>query len=216
MPLRARLLIAAVVLAMAAGAHAVPYYAQDGRIVDIEYWAGTGANQSVLIVDFRQSADDAYAFGFRWDDPASPSDIPTGLDALEAIVAAGPLEADITYWPDFDSYTVDALRYFGSEMPTLTGWWPPYYIDGTDEDPPQEGLDWMPPWDFGIAGRSLIDRSFDGFVNPLSLDDYDGWDYTGPPPRIPLFEGGDIIPEPATIALLGFGALVLSRRRKRR
>ena len=209
--------LAVALAALAGRAQAVPYLTQDGRAVDIEYWTGTGANTSVLVVDFRQGSDDSFAFAYRWDDPVSPSDIPTGLKMLEDIVAAGGLEADITYWVDWDAYTVDALRYLGNEMPTLTGYYPPYYVDGTQTDPPQEGLDWESPWDFGIAGRALIDRSFDGFVNPLSLDDYDVWTYIGPPPRVPLTDiGPDLIPEPTTLALLAGGCLALCRRRRRR
>ena len=57
--------LAVAVLLAAAGAQAVPYVAADGREIDVEYWAGTGANQSVLIVDFRQGADDYFAFGYE-------------------------------------------------------------------------------------------------------------------------------------------------------
>jgi len=208
-----RAVLAVAVLLAAAGAQAVPYVAADGREIDVEYWAGTGANQSVLIVDFRQGADDYFAFGYEWD----TADAPTAADMVIALDAAGALDVDMTDYGPGLGFSVDRIRYDDGSGLMQTGDYPAYMIDGEAGDPSEEGLDWLLPI-FGVSSRELVNASFDGFVHAVFPDDYEGWDYAGPEPRIPLVESGDgpdVIPEPATIALVGLGALGLLRKRKR-
>jgi hypothetical protein len=177
--------------------------------MDIEYWAGSGPDASVLVVDFRQTADDAFAFGFQWDAAVIT---PTAKDMLDAIDAAGALDADMTDWGF--GFSVDRLRYDDGGGVMQTGDYPAYFIDGDAGDPPLEGLDWTLPV-IGISDRELIDRSFDGFVHAVFPDDYEGWDYVGPAPRVPLVDTQpDLIPEPTSLVLLVLGALPLLRRRR--
>ena len=63
-------------------AHAGPVTSLD----DIEFWVGTGANRSALVLDWQGNStlDNALAWGFRWDGTA------TGADMFTAIVAADP------------------------------------------------------------------------------------------------------------------------------
>lgn len=205
--------VVVALIALAGQASAVmvdPYVTQDGREIEIEYWTGSGTNQSALLVDFRQEADDAFAFGYLWD-PAGST--PTAKQMIEDIAAAGALETDLTEFAF--GFSVDRLRYDDGGGVMETADYPAYFIDGDPGDPPQEGLDWALPG-LGISARDLVDRSFDGFVHAVFPDDYEGFDYVGPAPRIPLAEvGGDVIPEPTTLALLGLGALPLLRRRRR-
>lgn len=223
---------------LAATAQAVPYVTEDGRTVDLEYVAGSGANQAVVVIDFRggragvtpgalQPPGDSFAFGFAWDDPINPSDIPTGLNALEAIAAAGGLTVFSTDTV-FGTF-IDGFEYLGHQT---TGWLA-YFLDGMAEEPafglpaldPQEGLGWELAL-IGAGGRPLADQFFDGWADttpsiPGPSPDYDdggfGFNYIGPAPRVPLAGGQeDVIPEPATLAMLTAGLLALCRRRKRR
>ena len=224
-----------VAVMLAATAQAVPYLTQDGRTIELEYVAGNGANEAVVVIDFRgdragvtpaalQPPGDSFAFGFQWDDPVSPSDIPTGLDALEAIDAAGDLDV-FSVDTVFGTY-VERLQYLGHET---TGWLI-YYLDGMAEMPafglpavdPLEGLGWEQA-QIGAGDRLLGDLFFDSWVDttPKPSPDYpsDPNDYTyiGPTPRVPLAAGPeDAIPEPATLAMVAAGVLALRRRRKRR
>ncbi len=78
-----------------------PLQAQTFDLSDVRFWVGTGADSSVLVVDFYDETDDAsYAWGFLHDGTA------TGEDMLNAIAAAdvnftvnvgGGFLNDITY-----------------------------------------------------------------------------------------------------------------------
>jgi hypothetical protein len=53
---------------------------------DIQYWVGSGANQSALVIDWHgtTTTDNSLAWGYRWDAPRK------GIDMLTAIVTADP------------------------------------------------------------------------------------------------------------------------------
>ncbi len=78
-----------------------PMQAQTFDLSDVAFWVGTGADSSVLVVDFHDDTDDAsYAWGFLHDGTA------TGEDMLNAIAAAdvnftvnlgGGFLSDLTY-----------------------------------------------------------------------------------------------------------------------
>lgn len=52
---------------------------------DIQFWAGTGANQAALVIDWNDGkSSESLVWGYRWDGSAS------GLDMFEAIVNADP------------------------------------------------------------------------------------------------------------------------------
>lgn len=62
---------------------AAPLQAQTFSINDVSFWVGTGADSSVLVVDFHDGSDHpSYAWGFLHDGTA------TGADMLSAIAAA--------------------------------------------------------------------------------------------------------------------------------
>jgi hypothetical protein len=212
-------LVAALVLVGAATVQAVPYETLDGRTIDLELVAGSGQFQSVLLLDFREGADDYYAFGYQWDAPV----VPTGRTMIEAIEVAsgGRFDADLTDWGW--GWSLDRIHYTddGGGM-HVTPDWPVYMVDGAltldtfvmpDDDPADEGLG-MILYQWGFDLRELQDRSFDGWVTARFPEDFVGFDYAGPPPRIPYVAGDDVpIPEPATLALVAAGTLALRRRR---
>lgn len=212
-------LVAALALVGAATVQAVPYETVDGRVIDLELVAGSGQFQSVLLLDFREGADDHYAFGYQWDAPL----VPTGRMMIEAIEVAsgGDFDADMTDWGW--GWSLDRIHYTDDYgVVHVTPDWPVYMVDGAltldteympEDDPADEGLG-MIPYQWGFDLRELQDRSFDGWVAAEFPDDFEGFDYVGPPPRVPP-AGGDTepIPEPATLALVAAGILALRRRR---
>ncbi len=53
-------------------------------IDDVQCWAGTGSNRSVLIIQWPDSVSKALAFGYKWDGSA------TGAEMVEAVTTANP------------------------------------------------------------------------------------------------------------------------------
>ena len=74
------LLLALIIVASNCRAEAVTSFD------DIEYWVGTGANRSALVLDWQGNAtlDNSLAWGYRWDGA------PKTLEMVTAIVAADP------------------------------------------------------------------------------------------------------------------------------
>lgn len=68
-----------------------PVQAQNFTMDQVQYWIGTGADSSVLVIDFQDGTDDAsYAWGWLHDGG-------TGEDMVNAIAAADPnLTAEVT------------------------------------------------------------------------------------------------------------------------
>lgn len=174
---------------------------------DIQLWAGSGTNQSALVVDWNDGkANESLAWGFRWNGSA------TGLDLINAVTAADPhLHAEIqmfsfgaalrgfSYDADLDGLFTGANDHqaAGFGFPGEDGFWS-YYLGG-----PSNGF---PSWDFastGADGRSLVNQSWDGWSwTPTDTD--------GSTPGVPTAAP---VPEPATMAALGLGLLAVRRRR---
>jgi len=193
-------------------AEAVPYLAPNGETYELEYWAGSGANEAVIVVDFNQGPNDVYAFGYRWDGVAD------GGDACTAIVAAGDLDATITNWggpPPAENFFIDSMAYDGV---TLTNemnypWSPSWLLFYDDAMGVGELVDWTMAELWGMSGHVLTNGAFEGW-----LFSYDVWpEYSDEPRQPPLAQAGeDIIPEPCSVALLGVGLGMLAARRRSR
>src|SRR4030042_3402428 len=55
-----------------------------GTLVEVDYWAGTGSNEAIVVIDF---GVDSYAFGYRWE-----SGTKYGKDLMDAVANAGLLD----------------------------------------------------------------------------------------------------------------------------
>lgn len=111
----------------------------------VEYWAGTGGNEAVVVVDF---GIDSYAFGYRWE-----SETKYGRDMMDA-VAGGSL--DYTETGGF----LNMISYDGyldvGEDKWPTDWWS--YFISTD------GESWADPG-VGFAERELSHGVWDGWAH---------------------------------------------------
>jgi hypothetical protein len=149
-----------------------------------EYTAGAEENEAIIVVDF--DAGNFFVFKYKWDGLA------TGWDALAAIDAAGALDVNAKWYPEFNSHFVSDFVYpLGQKYDygqAITGWG---YWGSAD------GEGWI--LNAGVDNRQLESGSWDSWV----WSNYDfsvSWD--------PLRSPGEV-PEPATIVLLGSGALYL-------
>lgn len=156
-------------------------------LVDIEYWAGEGANAAVLVADFQEAS---FAFGYRWDGDA------TSWDMLQALTAAGALDVTYTDYGMDLGIGINTLSY--GEYVVVNDWLVTYLGFWTSED----GEVWSPS-DWGVSFRPLTDGAWDGWS--LELVE------TGWPPRSE--PQTPVIPEPGTLGLLAAGVLMLGRRR---
>jgi hypothetical protein len=195
---------------LACPALAVPYPAPNGELIEIEYWAGSGANEAFVLVDFNQGPSDVYTFGYRWDGAAD------GGDALTAITAAGGLDAVTTNWggpPPAEDLFLDSLTYNGVTLENNVNfpWSPSWYLFFDDSVGPGELIGWTMADLFGMSGHTLTNGAFEGW-----LFSYDVWPNYVSVPRQPLGPAEEVIPEPCTLALLAAGACAVAARRRRR
>ena len=119
-----------------------------GTWVEVDYWAGTGSNEAIVVVDFAASGGDSSAFGFKWDG------IATGYDALVAIDAAGTLDFEATSYGDM-GYFIDNF-YYNSESGNESYYW--QYFTSSD------GSTWASSW-VGMSDRTLTNGDWDGWYN---------------------------------------------------
>jgi hypothetical protein len=133
----------------------------DGTEFNIEYWAGSGSNQAVLVIDFAATGGNSYSFGYRFDGTT------TGYNMIQAVAAAGDLDFAATTFPGFGTY-IDNFAY-RSEVGNVDYWW--QYFIGT---PSAGSVAWTSASE-GVSTRILADGSIDGW--------YNGFD--GHVPRVP-------------------------------
>jgi len=158
---------------------------------DVEYTAGTGANEARIVIDF--DFEQYFMFEYRWDGEAS------GWDALEAIAAAGALEVDATDYGEWGMFVSDFDYPYGIEYDygegANIGW--AYYI-GDNQSWSISGT--------GVSFRSLGDGDWDSWVwTNYSADWMTAYRQPGCMP----------IPEPATLCFFGAGILLFRRFRFR-
>jgi hypothetical protein len=154
--------------------------------VDLEYWAGSGDKEAVMVVDFDTGYN--YAFGYRWDGAA------IGWDAMDTIDQAGALNVDATWYDLYSTHFVNDFDYPGATKGAGTSWG---YYTSTD------GENWTASGS-GVDSRVLNDGDYDGW----SWGSTDAnWDHL----RAPTTP----VPEPATVSLLALGGMVLLRRGKK-
>lgn len=175
---------------------------------DIQFWAGTGANSSALVVDWNDGkAAESLAWGFNWDGSATGIDLLNAIDAADARLSIeiisfsfGDAVRGFAYDADLDGLYTGANDHFaaGFGLPG-EGFWA-YHLGGpTATDPTWTGSG------VGASDRDLVNQSWDGWT----------WTPEGASIASPGTPTAAPVPEPATLAVLGLGALSLLRRRKR-
>jgi len=182
---------AAIVLAAAGAVGAAPYNF-NGHWVEVDYWAGSGANETALVIDWNGTngpyISEAHAWGYRWSGAGYVS------GALAAISAAGGLNVTVGHGGGFvnDALYNDADG-DNHTSAGYTGWW----WAGETSDGGQT-------WTGNLLG---VDQEplGQGKIEGMNMDS-GAW--TPDTLTIP-------VPEPATVALLVLGAgAVLARRRR--
>ena len=185
----------------------------NGKAVDLQSWVGSGANESILVIDWNDEiAPISVAWGFRWDGSA------TGRDMLNAVKAADSdlFEASGGYNNTGGDSTVYGFGYDadgdgGSFVVTALGTETGYAVDSDDHY--SEGWEVAGFWGYssstngstwayvtGVSDRALSDGAWDGWSFGAASAGWSGGDPTVP------------VPEPITIGLLGLGCLFLRKR----
>ena len=187
----------AVSLSAAASAEAV-----------FQYAVGAGDARSDLVIDFAGSGSApgaAYAFSYFYD----PAEELNSLDLLRAIDAGGDLDVAATTFSfgtaiDGFSYRNDSRVFESFNEGSFT-----YWVQGG------AGLEFTGPEptlrDYADDGYAVAASGVEGrFLSDGTVDAFRVADGTGAPPA--AFP--EVVPEPASAALLaGVGALLLRRRR---
>ena len=166
------------------------------------FTAGTGANESYMVVDFQDgTADPSFLFGYKYDG------VKTGADMIAALGAFN--SPSVGYVPGYapsDGYVygiaVNSFTYAGhSQAGFDSSYWSYYTKDSLSV-----------PWDstdysgVGASGRTLFNGSVDGW----------SWD-TGSDP-LPRDPAPATVPEASPVLLFGLGTLGLvfvARKRKK-
>ena len=153
--------------------------------IPVEYWAGSGSNEAVVVIDF---GADSYAFGYRWD-----SGTKNGKDLMDAVDLAGAM--NYTQAAGF----LNTISYGGYSNIGEGGWSADWWAYFTSTD----GLNWTFSWDTAFSDRVLSNGSWDSWAHQTTED------YL-PPAHSPTTP----VPEPVTITLLGIGGLLLVKFRR--
>jgi hypothetical protein len=180
------------VLAAAGAVHAAPYNL-NGTWVEVDYWAGSGSKETILVIDWNQTngpyTTESHAWGYRWEGTRYLS------DAIADVCAAGALDVTTS---SGGAFVDDAFYYdpaIDDDHHTSAGysgwWWAGDTVDG--------GLTWN-----GNAGGINTEVLADGTIEGLNMD---GENWTSETLTIP-------VPEPGALALLLLGAAAAPRRRR--
>ena len=185
-------------------------YDFNGYTVDVEAWTGAGANEAILVVDWNKldngeaTVSESHAFGYRWDGEQYQSDM------LAAFNTAGILAVTTnTYGTQAFLKNVGYLDVDDNEthLHIEDGSW----NVGVSTDPTLRWGTWGDSeWDFnggGVNETLLADAQFVGANAILFFSEMPS--YANDQLSVPT-------PEPASLSVLGLGALAMLRRRKTR
>ena len=180
-------------------------YNFNGTWIDVEAWAGSGANETILVVDWNIYSGpyetESHAFGFRWDDTAYESDM------LDALNDAGIFTVTSGYG---GAFLYDIVYNDGVDNHTHADEEGSWNLASTDDPYAEWGAmseDWttLGDWDANLAGYNeelLADGQIEG-INAIT------W-FSGDPNAyfldVPFAQA---VPIPAAVWLLGSGLLSL-------
>lgn len=189
--------------ALSASAEVIAFAGYD---VEIDAQAGSGANASVLVIDWDTFGgpyvSSSHAFLYRWDGDA------TVLDMLTAFQDGGVF----TFETGFGGGFLNNISYIDGDSDSHTnpvaGNWE--LASGMDALGVWEGFDLSnPDWDFSVLGidaELLADGQFEG-MNAVFFDPDDNFARVGSPLTVPG------VPEPETLGLLALSGGLLTIRR---
>ncbi|MCH2133456.1 MAG: PEP-CTERM sorting domain-containing protein [Phycisphaerales bacterium] len=162
-----------------------------GLVLDVTSWTGTGTNTSYLVLDFEATGGDSYALGFRWDDTA------TVLDMFDSFTSNLGLLVELTTYDGYGTF-VDNFSW-GSESGDAMQYW-----THSMSNPDGSGdVSWTDAY-LGVESQLLSDGMISGWYNGYNED------YSAIPPSLPLAT----VPAPGVLALAGLFAMGTSRRRR--
>jgi len=186
-------MVVALVLVLA-GANAAmgDLYNLDGQWVEVDYWAGAGPNETIVVIDWNNTngpyTTESHAWGYRW------SGIKYLSDAVTDICAAGALNVTTTSGGAFlaDAFYYDPLLDADNHTSAgYTGWW--WAGETTDG-----GASWT-----ANPGGITTEILGHGKIEGLNMD---AGNWTSDTLTVP-------VPEPGSLFLLLAGGVLWSRRR---
>lgn len=183
-----------------------------GTWVDVEAWVGTGAQETILVVDWNRldngeaTVSESHAFGFRWNGTAYESDMLTAFNNAGILAITTGYGGDFVYNISYDDVEDNEFH-----MHIEEGSWS---LASTSNPNARWGTWGDSEWDFnmgGITSELLADGQYEG-INAIM--------WFGTPPsyaddqlNIPFASAP--VPIPGAVWLLGSGLLGLVGMRRR-
>jgi hypothetical protein len=158
--------------------------------LNIEYWAGTGANECVVAIDWNATngpyASAFHIFGYRWDGDKTVADVLAAIDAAGAVDIVYGYGGGFISHIYFDQTLVDGDNHTSANY---AGWW---WLGDT-----QDGGQ---TWDVNNGGTA-DEYLWNGGIEGINID---GRNWSS---------DNMTIPEPATFILLAFGVGMFTRKK---
>ncbi len=141
---------------------------------DVTYWVGSGANESVMIIDWNDGNQPAsYIWGYRWDYDSS-GNAPAGIDMLKDIAADDPRLLTVLLFGDtfvfglgYDTNGNGSSFTFGTPgVGTETG------SASDPADRYKEGFYENGFWSYSLYGGDIDYTIYDQNFNPIGTANY--------------------------------------------
>lgn len=182
-----------IVLVVGGAANA---YMMQGFDIAVDYWAGSGDNECIVVIDWNLTngpyITESHAWGYRWSETKYLSDAITDICASGALNVTTAYDGAFPYDAFYNDPSIDSDNHTSAGW---SGWW---WLGDTMDG----GATWTPN-EGGITSEILGDGKIEGLNSVINFDE---WLAGGSTLTIP-------VPEPCTITLLGLGGLLLRKRK---